>query len=83
MAGTREVSDLDRAAATHIRVLAAKRNMKQAEVAVAAGIATSTFNRYWNAQTSMTLGDLERVLAALGTSYAEESDEIRALIVPT
>ena len=78
--GTREVSSLDRAAATRIRVLAAERNMKQAEVAEAAGISTSTFNRYWNARTSMTLGDLERVLNALGTSWDKEADHIRTLL---
>ena len=80
MAGTREVSALDRAAATRIRVLAAERNMKQAEVAEAAGISTSTFNRYWNEKTSMTLGDLDRVLTALGTTWEQEAENIRAVM---
>lgn len=80
MVRTRAVSALDRAAATRIRILAAERNMKQRDVAVAAGVPTSTFNRYWNAETSMTLGDLERILDALGTSWDLEADDIRALV---
>lgn len=76
MVRTRSVSALDRAAATRIRSLAGERNMKQLDVAEAAGIPTSTFNRYWNEERSMTLGDLERILNALGTSYFEEAGEI-------
>jgi Predicted transcriptional regulator len=80
MSKAREPSALDRAAATRVRVLAAERNMKQAEVAAASDIPTSTMHRYWNAKTSMTLGDLERILAALGTSWDQEAGDIRALM---
>lgn len=79
---TREMSGLDLAAAKHIRVLAAQRNMKQADIADAAEIPRSTFGRYWNGERSMTLGDLERVLTALGTDYKQESEHIEALIGP-
>ena len=76
----RGTSGLDTAVAKRIRVIAAERNMKQAEIADAAGIPRSTFNRYWNGDRSMTLGDLERIFAALGTSYRQESDAIDALL---
>ena len=79
---TRKMSGLDHAAATHIRVLAARRNMKQSDVADAAGIPRATFGRYWNEERSMTLGDVESVLTALGTSWREEAEDIRALMIP-
>lgn len=71
---------LSEAVATHIRVLAAKKNMNQSDVAMAAGIPTSTFTRYWHGTRSMRLDELERVLTALGTSYGQESGEIRKLM---
>lgn len=77
---TRKMSGLDHAAATHIRVLAARRNMKQADVADAAEIPRATFERYWNEKRSMTLGDLERVLTALDTSWEQEAQHIRAIL---
>lgn len=80
MAGTREPSALDRAVATRIRVLAAERNMKQSHVAAMAGIPTSTFGRYWNAERSMTLAELRSILDALGTNYATEAEQIAALV---
>jgi len=78
---TRKMSSLDHAAATHIRVLAARRNMKQSDVADAADIPRATFGRYWNEERSMTLGDVERVLAALGTDWSQEAEDIRAVMV--
>lgn len=79
---TRNMSGLDHAVAEHIRVLAARKNMKQSDVADAAGIPRPTFGRYWNEERSMTLGDVERILAALGTTYNQESEHIRSLMVP-
>jgi len=77
---SREMSGLDHAVAKRIRIIAAARNMKQADIADAAGIPRSTFNRYWNEERSMTLGDLERIFFALDTSYAQEAAEIRELL---
>ena len=76
----RETSGLDHAVAKRIRIIAAEQNMKQAEIADAAGIPRSTFNRYWNGDRSMTLGDVERILFALHTSYAQEAEEIQRLL---
>lgn len=80
MGAPKELSALDRAVATRIRMLAAQANLKQSALAALAGIPVSTFNRYWNGTRSMTLGDVERTLEALGTTYSQEADEIRALI---
>lgn len=80
MGAPKNLSALDRAVATRIRMLAARANLKQSMLAAAAGIPVSTFNRYWNGERSMTLGDVERILEALGTSYAQEAESIRALM---
>jgi transcriptional regulator with XRE-family HTH domain len=74
---SRGISTLDRAVAKRIRALADDHGMKQADVADAAGITRTTFGRYWRAERSMTLDDLEHVLAALGTSYPAEYAVIR------
>lgn len=76
MSGTRDESAFSSAAATRIRVLAAERNLKQADVADAAGIPRSTFGRYWRDERSMTIDDLESILKVLGTDYAKERPEI-------
>ena len=76
----RGTSGLDTAVAKLIRVIAAERSMKQADIADAAGIPRSTFNRYWSGERSMTLGDLERIVFALGTSYAQEAEDIHRLL---
>lgn len=77
---TRSATALDRAAATRIRVLAAERNIRQVTLARAAGIPTSTFNRYWNGDAEFTLGALDRILAAMGTSLDQEWPHIRTLV---
>lgn len=73
------MSPLDRAAATHIRMLAAEQNIKQVDIANASGIPTSTFNRYWNGDRAFTLGALDRILAAMGASLDDEWHHIRTL----
>lgn len=74
------ISALDRAVAEHIRVLAAKKNLKQADIADAIGMQRPTFSRYWNAKRPMRLGDIENILKALGTSYAQESAAIWRIV---
>lgn len=80
MGAPKGLSALDRAVAARIRMLAARENVKQSALAAAAGIPVSTFNRYWNGTRSMTLGDVERILEALGTTYTQEADEIRTIM---
>lgn len=74
------ISALDRAVAEHIRVLAARKNLKQADIADAIGMQRPTFSRYWNMKRSMKLSDLEAILAALGTDYGQEREAIRRLM---
>ncbi|WP_295837456.1 helix-turn-helix transcriptional regulator [uncultured Microbacterium sp.] len=77
----RQLTDLDHAASRYLRTRAADRGITQKELALAADIPPSTFNRYWKGTRSMSLGDLKALISALGDTLDEGLAEIERLLV--
>ena len=80
MTDPRAFSPLDRAVAALLRERAGRLDVTQAEIADAAGIPRSSFGRYWHGERSMTIGQVEAALAALGTTYSESQEDIRRIL---
>lgn len=78
---SRQMSDLDRAAAAYLRARSGVLNINQKELAERAGIPASTVHRYWNGVRSMSLGDLKLLISALDDTMADALSEIERLSI--
>lgn len=77
---TRPMTELDVAASKYIQRAADKKGLTQTALAERAGIPLVTFGRYWRGQRSMTVGDFQSTLDALGVTYLKAISEIRKIM---
>ncbi|MFD4444634.1 helix-turn-helix transcriptional regulator [Nocardia sp. NPDC058519] len=67
-----------RAVAAHLRAERARADLKQSELAAAAGLSTNTISRIETGSRDMTLSQLIAISAALGVSAAAFIDAAQA-----
>lgn len=75
------MTPLDEAACAYMQKRAEELNLSARQVGIRANIPTSTFDRYWKGDRSMTFGDLRAVIAVFGDSTDEAMNEIERIMI--
>ncbi|MFC9966285.1 helix-turn-helix domain-containing protein [Nocardia ignorata] len=73
-----QIEAAQRAVAAHLRAERARANLKQSELAAAAGLSTNTISRIETGQRDMTLSQLYAISAALGVTAGAFIDAAQA-----
>ena len=74
------IGPFDEAASAALRAAAAEHRVTQVEVAAKTGIPHRTLIRYWNAQSTIPIGKLVEIAAAIGVSAADIIEAAQVIV---